>query len=528
MKSSRFNLFMKILLITIVPILILGLTLQTINYSLSRHSFQVVSEQFEETLNHLSADSIRDLVEMSEQSARDLLQEIRIAVGNSLQPGEAAKFLDLAQQQAELEQVVEFSYYGPTGQLELSSNQHTTRHTIPGDILTESQRTRQLVIRGTEESAQTLCFYQPLFMDADMIRMNPQYAVGDFFGMLFVEFNKDRILDSIQSQRGRILEAVEISNQTADSVMSRNLWISTVIVAVFLTVLSIIVVPLINRTVIRPMKIAIESNQQIAEYLSSAATQFRSASEIIAQGATEQAAGLEETSSSLEQITAMTRNNADNAAQADTLAEQARQAADAGVNAIQQMNQAIQDIRVSSDETAKIVKVIDEIAFQTNLLALNAAVEAARAGEAGKGFAVVAEEVRNLAIRSAEAAKDTSTKIEQSVKQAQYGVDLAARVSQALGGIAEQISKTAQLVQEIAQASSEQAQGIEQINTSIGEMDKITQQNASNAEQSVSSARELDAQAEQLMTTVDGLVTLVGNINRNTKTVSRHALAAAR
>lgn len=520
MITKRMNLFTKILLIIIVPILFLGLTLQTINYMLSRNSMAAMSGQFEKTLNQLSGDSIGELVSMSEQSARDLLQEIRISVGNSLQPGETAKFLGLAKQQAELEQVEEFSFYGPQGELELSSNEQTTRRTVPADILTEAQSTRRLVIRGAEESSQTMCFYQPLFMDADMIRMNPDYRVGQFFGMLFVEFNKERILESIRSQKASIDEAVTAGRDTTRSVIARNLWISYSVVGVFLAALLIFTIPLVKRTVIRPMKTAIESNQQIAEFLSSAASQFRTASEVIAQGATEQASGLEETSSSLEEITSMTRNNADHAGQANVLAAQARQAANTGVEAIGKMNQAIVDIRTSADETAKIVKVIDEIAFQTNLLALNAAVEAARAGEAGKGFAVVAEEVRNLAIRSAEAAKDTAGKIEHSVKQAQNGVTLADGVSKALQEIAAQIGKTAELVQEISQASNEQAQGIEQINSSIAEMDKITQQNAANAEETVSSAEELNSQAEQLMATVDSLVSLVGTIDRQTENLS--------
>ena len=173
-----------------------------------------------------------------------------------------------------------------------------------------------------------------MLMNADLIRMNPQYRAGDFYGMLFVEFNKDRIFDSIKSQQAHILEAVNASQQTADSVMSRNLQISFIIVTSFLGVISIIAIPLIKRTVIHPVKAAIDSNQQIAEYLSSAASQLRSASETIARGATEQAASLQETSSSLEQITAMTRNNADNAAQADKLAEHARKTAEVGVHAI--------------------------------------------------------------------------------------------------------------------------------------------------------------------------------------------------
>ncbi|MBN1816656.1 MAG: hypothetical protein JW828_04805, partial [Sedimentisphaerales bacterium] len=172
----------------------------------------------------------------------------------------------------------------------------------------------------------------------------------------------------------------------------------------------------------------------------------------------------------------------------------------------------------SSDETAKIIKVIDEIAFQTNLLALNAAVEAARAGEAGKGFAVVAEEVRNLAMRSAEAAKNTSEMIEGSVKNAKNGVDIAEEVGKALTEIVDKIGKTTDLVGEIAAASQEQAQGIDQVNTAVSQMDKITQQNAANAEESASAGAELNNLATGMQKIVDDLVAIVGSSSRGQDT----------
>ncbi|HRS11054.1 MAG TPA: methyl-accepting chemotaxis protein [Sedimentisphaerales bacterium] len=263
-------------------------------------------------------------------------------------------------------------------------------------------------------------------------------------------------------------------------------------------------------TLIHIMEELFNGSQQVV----SASNQISAASQSLAEGATEQAAGLQETSSSLEEMASMTKQNANNAQQANALSAEARQAADTGTESMARMNRAIHDIQKSSDETAKIIKVIDDIAFQTNLLALNAAVEAARAGEAGKGFAVVAEEVRNLAMRSAEAAKNTANMIEESVKNARNGVAIAEEVGAVLAQIVQSIGQTTNLVSEIAAASQEQAQGIDQVNTAVAQMDKVTQQNAANAEESASASEELSAQAEGLNDIVNQLVRLVGDISK--------------
>jgi methyl-accepting chemotaxis protein len=246
-----------------------------------------------------------------------------------------------------------------------------------------------------------------------------------------------------------------------------------------------------------------------SEQVASASTQVSASSQSLAQGSSEQAAALEETTSALEEMSSMTKKNAETAEQASHLSADAKNSADKGNSAMGRMSQAIGEIEKSSSETAKIIKVIDEIAFQTNLLALNAAVEAARAGEAGKGFAVVAEEVRNLAMRSAEAAKNTSSLIEGSVQSSRNGVSICGEVAKMLGEITESSGKVNALVGEIAAASREQATGIEQVNTAVAQMDKVTQSAAANAEESAAASEELNSQAEQLNGVVRELIALV-------------------
>ena len=293
-----------------------------------------------------------------------------------------------------------------------------------------------------------------------------------------------------------------------DSVGRRSGWVLLGVSGVALSV-SIVVWLMVAGALSRKVERVVLSVSEGADQVATASGQVAVASQSLAEGTTEQVASLEETSSSLEEMTSMTKHSAFNAQQTNVLANEARVAAETGNDSMHRMSAAINDIEAGSMETAKIIKVIDEIAFQTNLLALNAAVEAARAGEAGKGFAVVAEEVRNLAKRSAEAARDTSALIEGSVKNAHNGVEISEEVGRSLVHIVNNVSKTSELVAEIAAASEEQSQGIGQINSAIVQMDAVTQANAANAEQSASASEELSAQASQMNLAVQELRDLI-------------------
>jgi methyl-accepting chemotaxis protein len=277
----------------------------------------------------------------------------------------------------------------------------------------------------------------------------------------------------------------------------------------------------VARSIPRPFAIIIQDLRAATLSNVESAAQVSGASQDLASGASQQAASLEETSASLEELTSTTRRNAESAGNARTAASATLASADQGVVQMQAMQASMEGIRAASMEITKILKTIDEIAFQTNILALNAAVEAARAGEAGAGFAVVADEVRSLARRSADAAKETAQRIDDCVSRSQQGATASHDVAARFSSIQGQIRQLNEVVAEIAAASQEQSSGLSEISNALSQIDQITQSNAASAEETASAAEEMNAQAESMSASVRGLETLVGGGPRASQPPSR-------
>ncbi|MCX7981524.1 MAG: methyl-accepting chemotaxis protein [Syntrophales bacterium] len=305
---------------------------------------------------------------------------------------------------------------------------------------------------------------------------------------------------------------VVVATVTKSELMAPARMIGTLIilgVAIF-AVLASILAFFAAKSIAHPIQEAVEKITASSDQIASASAQVASSSQVLAEGTSEQAAAVEETSSSLEEMSSMTKTNAENAAAANALMVEAKEIVSRAEASMIKLTKSMTEISQASEETSKIVKTIDEIAFQTNLLALNAAVEAARAGEAGAGFAVVADEVRNLAQRAAEAAKNTALLIEGTVAKVKEGSEILDTTNKNFAEVAKSATKVAELVGEIAAASKEQAQGIEQISKAVAEMDKVVQENAASAEESASAAEEMSSQAAMLKEVVQDLLKVIG------------------
>ena len=373
------------------------------------------------------------------------------------------------------------------------------------------------------ESATTLKNFKmllPSIKDQELIKVcrgleKDQTHLGQITTELVEQWRRQKDIEARLKQLGNSLASSAAAFLKANEekiVAAQNRITQTIILIAALTSLGLLGFGfLVARSIVGVLGRVTEGLLTGSEKVASAAGQVSSASQSLAEGTSEQAASIEETSSSLEEMASMTRQNSDSASQADSLVKEVTRKIEGANSSMGQLTESIGEIARASQETSKIIKTIDEIAFQTNLLALNAAVEAARAGEAGAGFAVVADEVRSLALRAAEAAKNTTRLIEGTVNRVQDGSTLVNGTNEAFSEVAINAHKVVELVGEIAAASREQSSGIEQINTAVSEMDKVVQHNAASAEESSSASEELNAQADQMNSFVEELVILMGS-----------------
>ncbi len=330
-------------------------------------------------------------------------------------------------------------------------------------------------------------------------------------GQVRIFFTEALLNKEIQKSKSAVKEEIAAFKETGDDSFHKALMGQIGVTLGVVLALVVTITLSLRMIAIKPLNRIIKGLQEAAEQVSAASKEVSSFSQEMAEGASEQASGIEETSATLEEISSMTQRNAENASQVNEI-----MTGEASENVAQiktqmdRMKTAIESTVTSGQETAKIIKTIDEIAFQTNLLALNAAVEAARAGEAGAGFAVVADEVRNLAMRAAEAAKTTSELIENSSSKIEETSHLNAKMAELMDQNSTTAEKVTVLVGEIASASQEQAQGIEQVNLAVTEMEKVTQSTAAGSEQSASASEEMSAQSEEMQAFVANLAVIVG------------------
>jgi len=454
-------------------------------------------------LRTLSAENLALLEEREQKNAENIFLTTENAVKGSLERGEMEKFIRLLKAQRGIKGLLEFSLFNSGGVVTHSSEPAFLNKPMPAELRHRLLVELQQVSRRTNDAFE---IYQPQKVQADCLRCHTDWKAGQSGGVLFCRFSTESMTRAQQQWAGSL------------AAMKRSQIINGIVTALFIVaIFGTLAVFVVRYQIAAPLVRVLEHLTGASDQFRATSNQLTKASQLLADGAGQQAASLEETSASLEELSVMIKSNAANAENANELANQARSAAESGSSGMTQMNQAMGDIQAASNNIAKIIKTIDEIAFQTNLLALNAAVEAARAGEAGMGFAVVADEVRNLAQRSAQAAKETADKIEDSIQKSRKGVQISAAVAQNFQEIMDKVRTVDELMARIATASKEQSQGIGQLNSAVREMDSVTQSNAANAEESAGAAVELHTQADALRHPIADLMRLMaGKVDEST------------
>jgi len=430
-----------------------------------------------------------------------LYSATRASLWDAMMAGEMDRLTKLLAGTRNVSGLQELSVYDQSGRVAFSSDPGRRKQELPPNLKQQLLTSSQEVKLRTEEA---FGIYEPLRAEKSCIECHVNWKPGETCGVMSLRFSAEGLKEAEGAWAG-FASDLKKSNLTTAGFSTVGLLIMAGL-GVTLAIRFLLVAPVTRLAT---------TLSGAAEQTAGAAVQVSSASQSLAEGASEQAASLEETSSSLEEMSSMTKRNAETASKVKELGSEARKAGDLGVKDMAALVGAMDAIKRSSADIAKIIKTIDEIAFQTNILALNAAVEAARAGEAGAGFSVVADEVRNLAQRCAQAAKETAGKIEDAVHKSTVGADISAKVAKSLEEIVGKARQVDEMAGEVAAASQEQSEGITRVNTAVVQMDKVTQRNAANAEESAAAGEDLTAQAVALKQAVSDLLRLVDGQKAN-------------
>ena len=443
-------------------------------------------------IDGLSQQDLELMREQEEVNARTIFQSMERGVAESLERGEMEKFSRMLAEQKSVKDLLEFSLIDRNGVVTHSSHQEAIGRTVDEETRKRVESTWDVTI---EKQPGFLEIYQTHRVVNDCIRCHKDWKLDSSGGIAYIKYSTASA-DAAQHQ------SEEMTAATWNKVFDSSIWSLAVSLVVATVLFVLLIVLLIYLPVVRPMTRVLKEVELIAEEVSGRSQDLATATTQLSSGAQEQASSLEETAASLEEITSTVQQNAGNAKQANQLSAESKEAAENGGNVTTRAIQGMEEITEASEKISSIITTINEIAFQTNLLALNAAVEAARAGDQGRGFAVVAGEVRNLAQRSADAAKEIENLIRDSLEKVNSGSELVGQSGQTLQDIVTSVKRVSDIVGEITVASSEQATGIDQVNKAVSQMDQVVQSNAAQTERLSGMSDVLATQANRLQQVV--------------------------
>lgn len=483
-------------------------------------------------LNKISDLNLTQLKKFQMKAADELMQLARRPTEKALNTGDKRALKVWLKRQGAVDGVEEVSLLDAHGVVRFSSNETNLNLKHPSELLNKLAGSDSKIQTLTDQGLET---FIPQKIERKCVRCHVHHdwrdKIGERAGIFYLRVSPDAytqikeesaaILKKMKANSHAVLNAIVAESKAAaldlaagnqdniGAINRSNVQVFTTAVIMILVASIVMIFFLVRIILTKPINQMVQSLDESSTFVSVSSDRIASASLTLADTASSQAAAIEEASSSLEEMAAMTQQNADHARQANSLMSESVNIVSRADNSMKQLTHSMAEISTASDETSKIIKTIEEIAFQTNLLALNASVEAARAGEAGAGFAVVAEEVRNLALRAGKAAQDTADLIRKTGDSVQQGATLVSQTYEDFSKVSKSASTVAEIVGEITAASEEQATGINQINSVIAEMDRRVQRNAANATESANASSEMNTQAEQMKGLVKQMIKLV-------------------